>query len=57
MIAIIILLLLVPQTPRQNKLLTDFLESGLFSNYIEANTVLKIFTISSIIIFFIMILI
>ena len=56
MIAIIILLLLVPQTPRQNKLLTDFLESGLFSNYIEASTVLKLFTISSITLFFIMIL-
>ena len=56
MISIIILLLLVPQTPRQNKLLTDFLESGLFSNYIEASTVLKFFTISSITLFFIMIL-
>ena len=56
MISLILLLLLVPQTPRQNLLLTDFLESGLFSNYIEANRVLKIFTISSIILFFIMIL-
>nr|ARS45061.1 hypothetical protein [Ostreobium sp. HV05007bc] len=35
-LALIIILLIAPQTPKENFLLTEFHESGLFSNYAES---------------------
>lgn len=35
-LALIIILLIAPQTPKENFLLTEFYESGLFDNYAES---------------------
>jgi hypothetical protein len=41
---ILIILLLVPQTPTENIVLRKFLETGFFINYNEAKSFLKITT-------------
>ena len=41
-LAIIIILLISPQTPQENNLLAEFQESGLFSDYAEAKYSLNI---------------
>ena len=41
---ILIILLIVPQTPTENIVLRKFLDTGLFTNYNEAKNFLKIST-------------
>lgn len=43
-IAIFIIFLIVPQTPTENIVLRKFLETGLFTNYNEAKSVLNFIT-------------
>nr|YP_009330312.1 hypothetical protein [Lambia antarctica]ANN39067.1 hypothetical protein [Lambia antarctica] len=50
---LLLLIILTPQTPKENTLLLDFNESGLFSTYSEAKNVLKIITYFTIFLFFI----
>nr|YP_009532757.1 hypothetical protein Ycf47 [Pedobesia claviformis]AYC65327.1 hypothetical protein Ycf47 [Pedobesia claviformis] len=56
LIGLILIILLIPQTPNQNYLLTDFNESGLFNNYLESIKILNKLTIGTIILFFISVL-
>jgi preprotein translocase subunit SecG len=43
-IGLLIILLVVPQTPTENVVLRKFLDTGLFTNYSEAKYFLKIST-------------
>lgn len=43
----------MPQTPKDNTLLYDFNETGLFATYSEAKTVLKFLTYLTIFLYFI----
>lgn len=43
-IGILIIILIVPQTPTENIVLRKFLETGLFTNYSEAKSVLNFST-------------
>nr|YP_009472731.1 hypothetical protein [Codium arenicola]ARO74399.1 hypothetical protein [Codium arenicola] len=52
LIAFLIIFLLVPQTPRENKLILTFNESGLFSNYFDASQTVKLVTLFTIGIYF-----
>jgi hypothetical protein len=49
--ALLVLLLIVPQTPNENILLRTFYETQIFANYGEAKRVLTILTWSCIFIF------
>nr|AYC64564.1 hypothetical protein Ycf47 [Pseudoderbesia arbuscula] len=53
LIGLLVITILMPQTPKDNTLLFDFNESGLFSTYSESKTVLKILTYFTIFIYFI----
>nr|YP_009306244.1 hypothetical protein [Derbesia sp. WEST4838]AOP19148.1 hypothetical protein [Derbesia sp. WEST4838] len=55
-LAFLTLFILLPQTPKENSLLAEFYESGLFSNYLEASTILKIVTFSTIFLFFLIVI-
>ncbi len=39
--ALLVILLIVPQTPKENAVLRKFNESGIFANYAEAKSFLK----------------
>ena len=43
-IGILIILLIVPQTPTENIFLRKFIETGFFTNYSEAKSVLNFLT-------------
>lgn len=51
---ILIIVLIVPQTPTENIVLRKFLETGFFTNYSEAKSFLKITTWSLIFVFVIL---
>ena len=52
-ISILIILIIVPQTPTENILLRKFHETGIFTNYNEAKSFLISFTWFSILVFLI----
>nr|YP_009326909.1 hypothetical chloroplast RF47 [Codium simulans]ANJ70837.1 hypothetical chloroplast RF47 [Codium simulans] len=52
LLAFLIIVILVPQTPRENKLIFTFNESGLFSNYFAASQTVQIVTVFTIVLFF-----
>nr|YP_009519305.1 hypothetical protein Ycf47 [Codium arabicum]AYC65249.1 hypothetical protein Ycf47 [Codium arabicum] len=52
LIAFLIFFILIPQTPKENKLILTFNESGLFSNYLDASQTVQFLTILTIILFF-----
>ena len=53
LIGLLVITVLTPQTPKENALLFDFNESGLFSTYSESKTVLKFLTYLTIFLYFI----
>nr|YP_009472450.1 hypothetical protein [Bryopsis sp. HV04063]ARO74138.1 hypothetical protein [Bryopsis sp. HV04063] len=52
LIGLLIIVILTPQTPKENTLLLDFNESGIFSTYSESKTVLRALTYITIFIYF-----
>lgn len=53
-IGLLIIILIVPQTPTENIVLRKFLDSGFFSSYNEAKKVLTFLTWGSIFLFLIL---
>jgi len=53
LVAVITILTISPQTPKDNALLAEFVDSGIFVDYAEAKYILKIVTWCTISLFFI----
>nr|YP_009130447.1 hypothetical chloroplast RF47 [Bryopsis plumosa]CEO90977.1 hypothetical chloroplast RF47 [Bryopsis plumosa] len=52
LIGLLVILILTPQTPKENTLLLNFNESGLFSTYSESKTALQFITYITIFLYF-----